>query len=91
MRGHERPLGEAVVRVLVVGPGGEDHGAGAHGRADEDLDVAAPRRVEGDDGLDVLEVVDLGVRPGARRRLDRQEEALVGGNFPVEDKKLKEV
>ena len=81
VRGHEGPLGEAVVRVVVVGARREDHGARAHGRAEEELDVAPARGVERDDGLHVLQVVDLRLAARARRRLDRQEERLVGGDL----------
>ena len=35
VRGHERPLGEAVVTVVIVGAGGEDHGPVKKGRVHE--------------------------------------------------------
>ena len=38
---------------------------GAHGRREEELDVAAARAVDADDGLHVLQVVDLGVGAAA--------------------------
>jgi hypothetical protein len=41
VRGHEGPLGEAVPRVLVVGPRRQDHGAGSHRRAQEQLQVTS--------------------------------------------------
>ena len=40
-----------------------------------------PGGVDGDDGLNVLEVVDLGVGSGAGGCLDGQEEGLVGRNL----------
>ena len=43
--------------------------------------VFEPGGVDGDDGLHVLKEVDFGVGAGARRRLDRQEQRLVGRNL----------
>lgn len=80
--GHEGPLGETVVAVFVVGPGREDHGASAHGRPKEQLDVAAAGRVQGDDGLNVFKVVDFGVCTRAGGRLQSQEQRFIRWDFP---------
>lgn len=80
--GHEGPLGESVVAVVVVGPRREDHGARAHRRPEEQLDVAASGRVQGDDGLNVLQVVDLGVSARAGGRLQSQEQGFIRWDFP---------
>ena len=48
-----------------------------------------PGGVDGDDGLHVLEVVDLGVGSGARCRFDRQEQSLVGRNFPENGRSIR--
>ncbi len=56
---------------------------GSHRRPEEELDVAPARGVDGDDGLHVLQVVDLRVQPRASSRLDRQEQRLVRRDLPV--------
>ena len=48
----------------------------------------APGGVDGDDGLDVLEEVDLGVGSGARGCFNRQEQSLVFRDFS--ERNLKE-
>ena len=90
MRCHEWPLGEPVVAVVVVGTRGQDHGSGSHRRPEEELHIAPPGGVEGDDNLDVLEIVDLGLTPGATGRLQGQKEGLVGGDLSGKLKNNKE-
>ena len=80
--GHEGPLGESVAAVVVVGSAAEDHRAGAHRRRQEHFDVAAPARVQRDDGLHVFQVVDFGLRAVARVRVQRQHQRAVGRDRP---------
>lgn len=86
VRRHERPLGEAVARIVVVGPPTENHRCGVHGRRQEHLQVAATRTVGRNDGLHVLQIVDLGVGAIARVGLDLQYQRVIGRDFSVEAK-----
>lgn len=81
MRCHEWPLGESVVAVVVVGARWQDHGPGPHWRAEEKFHIAPSGGIEGDDDLDVLKIVDLGLAAGATGRLQGQKQWLVRGDL----------
>lgn len=83
MRRHKRPLGEAVACIVVVRPPTQNHRRGVHGRREEHLQVAATRTVGRDDGLHVLQIVDLGVGALARVRPYLQNQRIVGRDFSV--------
>lgn len=82
VRRHKGPLGEAVAVVIIVDALAEDHGARAHGRGEEQLDVAAARRVQRDDGLHVLQVAHLGVGAGAGVRVDLEQDGSLARDLP---------
>lgn len=54
--GHEGPLVEAHLGVIVAGPPAEQNGLGAHWRAHVDVEVAAAAGVDRHYRLDVLQV-----------------------------------
>ena len=73
--GHEGPVGESVLAIVILGAAGKDHSPakrvtylcsparqlpGSHGRDKVESGVSTTAGVEGDNGLDVLEVVDFG-------------------------------
>ena len=61
--GHEGPLVEAHLGVVVAGPSAQQDGLGAHGRGHVDVEVAAAAGVDGDHRLNVLQVADEVVLP----------------------------
>ncbi|GMT11218.1 hypothetical protein PFISCL1PPCAC_2515, partial [Pristionchus fissidentatus] len=57
--GHKGPVGEAVLAVVILGTTRENHRSGARGCLEVEGSISTAGRVEGDDGLHVLEVRDL--------------------------------
>lgn len=79
--GHEGPLVEAHLGVVVAGPPAEQDGLGAHRRTHVDVEVAAAASVDGDHRLDVLQVAHKVVLALAGVGADGQHQLVPGLDF----------
>lgn len=79
--GHERPLVEAHLGVVVAGPPAEQDGLGAHGRAHVDVEVAAAAGVDRHHRLDVLQVAHKVVLALAGVSVDGQHQLVARLDF----------
>ena len=82
MGGHERPLVEAHLGVVVPGEPAQQDGLGAHGGRHVDVQVPSPGRVDRDNCLDMLQVADKVFLPLACISRERQHQLASGWNFP---------
>lgn len=87
--GHEGPLVEAHLGVVVAGPPTEQDGLCAHGRCHVDVEVAAAAGIDRDHRLDVLQVTDKVVFALAGLGVDGQHQLVAGLDFTEETQEKK--
>lgn len=82
--GHEGPLVEAHLGVVVTGSSAQQDGLCAHGRGHVDVEVAAAAGVDSDHRLDMLQVADKVVLPLASFSVDGQHQLVARLDFTGE-------
>jgi hypothetical protein len=79
--GHKRPVGEAILAVVIFWPTRKNHRACARGRHQIESGITPASAVECDDGLNVFQVLDFRGRAHTCVRFDFHHEISMGWYF----------
>ena len=72
--GHKWPLCETITGIFIIWSCTEDHGTCTHGGSEENFHVSPSGSIQGDESLDMFQVIDFRFRPCAAVRLQGQKQ-----------------